>query len=109
MIDFTNCKLDLYLELDKYDSIKKSNYYNVIKEKRIKQLSENELVDFKSFILSLSEEEIVIILIIILDDNFSYCAKNTDENQKIEDFLSDVKFEKYFDIMLSQVSQMLQE
>lgn len=91
-------------DLEKSESIKNSKFFDVIKKNEVKKMSNSELEELKLFILSLNDEEIEMLLIKILDDEYQYQENNTEENDKIEEFLSDIRFEKYYDKILSEIS-----
>jgi len=99
--------------LDRYDEIedmlvatgrdKKSELLNALKSKNLNNLTDKQKGNLKKFILILSKDEAVSFLLKFLDDNYKYMKVNDNDNDLLEDFLSDSRFEIFYDAILEHV------
>ena len=99
--------------LDRYDEIKsqleqatrdkKSELLNGLKGMDMNKLTQRQKNNVKNFILILSEDEAVSFILKLLDNDYKYMKSNTDDNDMIFQFLSDERFEKFYDAILKHV------
>lgn len=99
--------------LDRYDEIKsqleqatrdkKSELLNGLKGMDMNKLTQRQKNNVKNFILILSEDEAVSFILKLLDNDYKYMKSNTDDNDLLEQFLSDERFEKFYDAILKHV------
>lgn len=99
--------------LNRYDEIKdqlndllrdkKSELLNALKQKNIKNFNERQKENVKRFILTLSEDEAVSYILKILDEEYKYMKTNDDDNDIAEEFLTDVRFSKFYDAIMAHV------
>ena len=102
--------------LDRYDEIKsqlaeitrdkKSELLNSLKGMDMNSLTQKQKNNVKNFILILSEDEAVSFILKMLDNDYKYMKNNDDENDMLEQFLSDERFEKFYDAILKHVPNM---
>lgn len=102
--------------LDRYDEVKsqlkditrdkKSELLNALKGMDLNQLTNKQKENVKNFILILSEDEAVSFILKILDNDYKYMKNNDNDNGLLEDFLSDERFEKFYDAILKHVPDM---
>lgn len=102
--------------LDRYDEIKsmlddisrdkKSELLNSLKTKNLNLLTNKQKDNLKKFILICSEDEAVSFILKFVDDDYSYQKTNDSDNDLLEDFLSDKRFEKFYDAILQHVPKM---
>ena len=98
--------------LDRYDDIKdmltglnrdkKSELLNALKGMNLNQLKPKQKENLKRFILTLSKDEAVSFILKVLDD-YKYMKTNDDDNEMMEDFLSDDRFLKFYDAIQKHV------
>jgi len=102
--------------LDRYDEIqdmlkdisrdKKSELLNTLKGMDFRLWTKKQKENVKKFVLILSEDEAVSFILKILDSDYKYMKSNDDENDMLEEFLSDDRFEKFYDAILKHVPNM---
>lgn len=102
--------------LDRYDEIKsqlaeitrdkKSELLNSLKGMDMNSLTQKQKNNVKNFILILSEDEAVSFILKMLDNDYKYMKNNDDDNDMLEQFLSDERFEKFYDAILKHVPNM---
>lgn len=102
--------------LDRYDEIKsqlkqitrdkKSELLNALKGMDMNTLTQKQKDNVKNFILILSEDEAVSFILKLLDNDYKYMKNNDGENDMLEQFLSDERFEKFYDAILKHVPDM---
>ena len=81
---------DYRTEIVKSDGIKKSIFFNVIKSGKISGLTDEEIEEFKKFILSLEKHDAIMILLKFIDNNIK--NNSIGSNNKMSLFLSDDRF-----------------
>ena len=102
--------------LDRYDEIKsqleqitrdkKSELLNALKGMDMNVLTQKQKNNVKNFILILSEDEAVSFILKLLDNDYKYMKNNDGDNDMLEQFLSDERFEKFYDAILKHVPDM---
>ena len=102
--------------LDRYDEVeemleglsrdKKSELLSSLKTKNLNNLNPKQKENLKKFILICSKDEVVSFILKFLDDDYKYQKVNDDDNDLLEDFLSDSRFENYYDAILQHVPKM---
>lgn len=102
--------------LDRYDEIKsqlkqitrdkKSELLNALKGMDMNTLTQKQKNNVKNFILILSEDEAVSFILKLLDNDYKYMKNNDGDNDMLEQFLSDERFEKFYDAILKHVPDM---
>lgn len=85
---------------------KKSELLNGLKSKNLNSLTNKQKENLKNFILILSEDEAVSFILKFLDDDYKFQKVNDDDNDLLEDFLSDKRFEKFYDAILQHVPKL---
>lgn len=99
--------------LNRYDDIKdmlsglnrdkKSELLNSLKGMEINSLTPEQKENVKKFILTVSDDEAVSFILKILDEDYKYMNDNDQENDLLEEFLSDKRFAKFYDSILQHV------
>lgn len=90
-------------QLDGLSRDKKSELLNSLKQKNINKLNSNQKENVKLFILSVSKDEAVSYILKILDEEYKYMKINDEENNIAEEFLTDKRFEIYYDAIMEHV------
>lgn len=89
---------------DIYDRDKKSEMLNILKEKDVTILNDEQMENVKKFILSCSDDEVVSFLLSVLDSDYKYTENiNSDENNLVVRFLDDKRLLKYYDSIYANV------
>jgi len=94
-------KEDPIKSIEDCDSVKNSQFYDIINNLDVKNRKSEELEELKKFILSLSEDDAVAVLVHFLDNEYKYMKDNDADNDEVEEFMSDERFNKYYEIILS--------
>lgn len=99
--------------LNRYDEIvemietlnrdKKSELLNALKGMDLNNLKDNQKENVKRFILTLSADEAVSFILKILDEDYKYMKSNDNDNDLLEDFLSDDRFLQFYDAISAHV------
>jgi len=99
--------------LDRYDEIeemltglnrdKKSELLNSLKGMNLNGLKPHQKENLKRFILTLSKDEAVSFILKVLDDDYKYMKNNDNDNDMLEEFLSDERFLKFYEAIQAHV------
>lgn len=87
------------------DSVKNSQYYDIIKNLDIRNRNCDELEELKKFILSLSEDAAIAVVTHFIDNDYKYMRDNDEINDIVEEFMSDDRFEKIYEKILTIVPE----
>jgi len=94
---------ELKEQIESLNRDKKSELLNSLKQMNIMGLKDYQRENVKKFILSISDDEAVSFILKILDDDYKYMKVNDDDNDVVEEFLSDERFEKFYNAILEHV------
>jgi len=94
---------ELKEQIESLNRDKKSELLNSLKQMNIMGLKDYQRENVKKFILSISDDEAVSFILKILDDDYKYMKVNDDDNDAVEEFLSDERFEKFYNAILEHV------
>lgn len=94
---------ELKEQIESLNRDKKSELLNSLKQMNIMGLKDYQRENVKKFILSISDDEAVSFILKVLDDDYKYMKDNDNENDAVEEFLSDDRFEKYYNAILEHV------
>lgn len=94
---------ELKEQIESLNRDKKSELLNSLKQMNVMSLKDYQRENVKKFILSISDDEAVSFILKVLDDDYKYMKDNDNENDAVEEFLSDDRFEKYYNAILEHV------
>lgn len=94
---------ELKEQIESLNRDKKSELLNSLKQMNVMGLKDYQRENVKKFILSISDDEAVSFILKVLDDDYKYMKDNDNENDAVEEFLSDDRFEKYYNAILEHV------
>lgn len=104
--DLLNRWDEIQQELKDITRDKKSELLNDLRGMNIGGLEKKQKENVKKFILMLSKDEAVAFILKLLDEDYKYMKSNDNDNDIIEDFLSDERFEFVYDAILEYVPNM---
>ena len=101
--DILNRYDDVKERLDNITRDKKSEFLNTLKQMNLMDLKQNQKENIKKFILSISDDEAISFILKVIDNDFIYNTKSNSDDDIIEEFLSDKRFDKFYTSILSHV------
>lgn len=82
---------------------KKSELFSQLKGMKLPKLNATQKENLKLFILSVSPDEAVSYILKVLDDEYKFSSDGDDENDLVEDFLTDERFLQFYNAIQSYV------